>query len=71
MKTTAQQNAAATARLEGSAVVGLMRKHKLTMRELKAKHCISLKRIREVRANGVHGFFAQEWIWLITGHWPS
>lgn len=71
MKTTAQQNAAATARLEGSTIVGLMRKNKLTIRQLKAKHCLTLKRIREVRRDGVTGFRAQEWVFLITGHWPS
>ncbi len=71
MKTNAQQNTAAAARLEGSAIVGLMRKYRVTMRDLKAKHCITLKRIREVRANGVSGFLAQEWVWLITGHWPD
>ena len=69
MKTTAHQHAAA--RLEGRAIVGLMRKHNLTIRAFKAKCGITLKRIREVRQDGVDGLLAHEWIFLITGRWPD
>lgn len=57
--------------LTGHMVKRLMRKHHVTMRQLKAKHLITLKRIREVRENGVEGFLAAEWIYLITGQWPD
>ncbi len=58
-------------KLSGSMVRRLMRRHRVTMRGIKAKHQISLKRIREVRAGGVEGFLAAEWIFLITGQWPE
>ena len=58
-------------KLSGNMVRRLMRRHRVTMRDIKAKHQISLKRIREVRTGGVEGFFAAEWIFLITGQWPE
>lgn len=47
----------------------LMRKRGVTIRALAAKHGLTLKRVREVRANGVRGFLANEWHYLITGQW--
>lgn len=58
-------------KLTGNMVKRLMRRHKVTMREIKAKFQITLKRIREVRANGVEDFLAAEWIFIITGKWPE
>ena len=58
-------------KLTGNMVRRLMRRHRVTMRDIKAKHQISLKRIREVRAGGVEGFLATEWLFLITGQWPD
>lgn len=57
--------------LTGSGVVHLMRKHQVTMRDIKAKYQITLKRVREVRAKGVYGFAAAEWTFIITGKWPE
>lgn len=57
--------------LTGKMIKGLMRKHGVTMRQLKARHQINLKRIREVRASGVTGLLAEEWMFLITGAWPT
>lgn len=56
--------------LSPSQIVGLMRKHKVKMRDMKAKYGITLKRIREVRKQGLMGFAAEEWTYLITGQWP-
>lgn len=57
--------------LSGKEVIRLMRKHKVTIRDLKSRFQITLKRIREVRAIGVVGFHAEEWTFLITGSWPT
>lgn len=57
--------------LTGSMIVGLMRRNKVKMRDLKAKYGVTLKRIREVREKGVRGFAAAEWTMLITGKWPE
>lgn len=56
-------------RLPGTMVRRLMRKRGITIQALAAKHNITLKRVREVRANGVCGFLAREWHYLITGQW--
>lgn len=56
-------------RLPGRMVCRLMRKHKVTIRALATKFNITQKRIREVRKDGVRGFLASEWHYLITGHW--
>lgn len=58
-------------RLTGNGIKRLMRSHHVTMREIKSRYKITLKRIREVRANGVTGFAAEEWIFIITGKWPD
>lgn len=57
--------------LSGSMVCHLMRKHRVTIAGLAAKHNITQKRVREVRAQGVSGFLALEWVFLITGIWPD
>jgi hypothetical protein len=58
-------------KLSGHMVKRLMRRHRVTMREIKTRHQITLKRIREVRAKGVEGFLAAEWLFIITGKWPE
>lgn len=58
-------------KLTGNMIKRLMRKHAVTMREIKVKFKITLKRIREVRELGVEGFAAEEWIFIITGKWPN
>jgi hypothetical protein len=58
--------------ISASGIRRLMRRHRVTMRELKARHAITLKRVREVRAHGVEGEFAgSEWVFLISGAWPA
>jgi hypothetical protein len=57
-------------KLTGNMVKRLMRNRRLTIRDIKTRHNITLKRIREVRSHGVSGFLAEEWIFLITGQWP-
>lgn len=57
--------------LTGRMIVRLMRVNKVKMRDIKAKHGITLKRIREVREKGVRGFSAAEWVLIITGKWPD
>lgn len=57
--------------LSGSMVRRLMRKHRVTIAGLAAKHQITQKRVREVREKGVAGFLAIEWCYLISGQWPD
>jgi hypothetical protein len=57
--------------LTGSMIIRLMRQHRVTMRDIKARHGVTLKRIREVRTKGVRGFAAEEWFMIITGKWPD
>jgi len=57
--------------LTGPMLVSLMRRHRVKIRDVKAKHGVTLKRIREVRETGLTGFAAEEWHWLITGQWPE
>jgi hypothetical protein len=40
-----------------------------TIRSLAGEYQLTLKRVREVREHGVHGFLASEWHFLITGKW--
>jgi len=58
-------------KLSGKTITYLMRHHKVTMRDIKSRFGINLKRIREVRLNGVTGFCAEEWVFIITGAWPD
>jgi hypothetical protein len=57
--------------LSGYGVQRLMRLHRVTIRDIHTRHGITLKRIREVRACGVHGFMAEDWFRIITGRWPG
>ena len=57
--------------LSGALVRRLMRKHRVTIAALAAKHNLTQKRVREVRAQGVTGFLALEWSFLISGVWPD
>jgi len=57
--------------LSGSMIVGLMLRCKVKIRDIKARHGITLKRIREIREKGAKGFRAEEWVFIITGQWPA
>lgn len=57
--------------LSGAMVCRLMRKHRVTIAGLAARHQITQKRVRWVRAHGISGFGAAEWCYLITGVWPD
>lgn len=57
--------------LSAAEIRRLMRQHGQTIRGIAAKHGLTQKRVREVRAGGVTGFLAQEWRFLITGEWPD
>jgi len=57
--------------LSGPMVRSMMRKHKVTIAGLAAKFNLTQKRIREVRTQGVTGFLAREWTFMITGQWPA
>jgi hypothetical protein len=57
--------------LTGTQIRSMMRRHRKTIRGLAAEWSITMKRVREVRARGVTGFYAEEWTRLITGNWPT
>ena len=42
-----------------------------TIAGIASKFNLTKKRVREVRAQGVTGFLAQEWTFMITGQWPA
>jgi hypothetical protein len=53
--------------LSASTVVRLMRGHKVTIRQLAARMNITMKRVREVRAQGVKGeCMSLDWYEAIT-----
>lgn len=56
-------------KLPGSMVRRLMRRRGITIRELAERFNITMKRVREVRKEGVSGFSANEWHFMITGTW--
>lgn len=56
-------------RLSGPMVRRLMRRHGVTIRSLAQQYNITMKRVREVRNEGVRGFAANEWHFIITGAW--
>jgi hypothetical protein len=56
-------------RLPGAMVRRLMRKHGVTIRSLAQKFDLTMKRVREIRAEGARGFAASEWHYMITGVW--
>jgi len=55
--------------LSSTMVRRLMRQNGVTIRSLAEKNQITMERIREVRANGVSGFVASNWHFMITGIW--
>lgn len=57
--------------INGNTIKFLMRKHKVTIRGLAKKYGLTMKRVREVREQGVKGFSGDEWFMLIGGKWPS
>lgn len=57
--------------LSGAMVCRLMRKHGVTIAGLATKFQLTKKRVREVRAKGVSGFLASEWVFMICGTWPD
>jgi hypothetical protein len=57
-------------RLSGGAIKRLMRNRGLTISGVAAKWSITRKRVREVRAEGVTGFMAENWFHMLTGQWP-
>lgn len=65
---TGKKCAAILPTLTGLEVVHLMRKHKLTIRQLAAKMNITQVRVREVRSKGVTGqLYVMDWLEGITG----
>ena len=56
-------------KLPGAMIRRMMRRRGVTIRSLAEKFNITQKRVREVRANGVAGFLASEWNFMITGEW--
>lgn len=55
--------------LDAAMVRHLMRKHGLTIRALARKYSVTMKRVREVRSQGVRGIAATEWHFMICGNW--
>jgi hypothetical protein len=54
-------------KLSGSEVRGLMRTHRITIRELAQRTGITMKRIRQVREIGIdHAAAARDWYEAIT-----
>lgn len=64
------KNATQEYRLPGAMVRRLMRRHRVTIKAIAERFNITQKRVREVRSNGVVGFLAREWTYMITGEWP-
>ncbi len=53
--------------MEGDQFIRLMRKHKVTIRDLKKRTGFTLKRIREVRSGGlVDPVACRDWVQAIT-----
>lgn len=58
--------------MTGKELFRLMRKHRVTIRELKARTGITLKRIRQVRESGLADANAvRDWVQAITGRDPG
>ena len=77
VKTTANipknhgENTMTRPQYDGKAIFALMRKTGVTMRQLKAKSGLTLKRMREVRKTGLTYQAARDWIQAITGEDPG
>ena len=58
--------------LPGREIVRLMRRHHVTIRELSARMGITMKRIRQVRRDGLqHPAYIRDWVQAITGQDPG
>jgi len=58
--------------LPGRKVIKLMNRHHVTIRELSDRMGITMKRIRQVRRDGVHHpGFIRDWVQHITGDDPG
>jgi hypothetical protein len=59
-------------RITGKEVVRLMRVWRVSIRDLKIKTGITMKRIRQVRESGTtDGFHTRDWVQAITGTDPG
>lgn len=56
--------------MTGQELRQLMNTHKVSLRELKARTGITLKRIRQVRKAGITGFAVLDWQEAILGYVP-
>lgn len=58
--------------MNGRDVCKLMRQHGVTIRDLKARTGITLRRIRDVRMVGLAGpYQCRDWVEMITGRDPG
>ncbi len=64
---TAHQMIDAAFQMTGPELCSLMRKHRVTIRDLKQRTGITMKRIRTVRETGLGGHAAIDWHEAITG----
>lgn len=55
--------------ISGAMIRRLMRNHGVTIRSLAQRFDLTMKRVRDVRAEGVRGFAASEWHYMICGVW--
>jgi len=61
-----------TAPMKGTEICSLMLRHKVTIRDASARMGIAMKRIREVRTDGLdHPHSCRDWIEAITGSDPG
>jgi hypothetical protein len=58
--------------IEGREIARLMRKYKVTIRELKDRTGITMKRIRQVREDGLKDRYSiRDWLQAIMGEDPG
>jgi hypothetical protein len=57
--------------LTGPQICALMRRHRVTIRDIKSRFNVTMKRTRFVREHGVTGALAADWTWMISGVWPD
>lgn len=71
-KTVTRPKRRLIASLSGKELVSLMRRHKVTIRELSERTKIPMKRIRELRELGIDdSFVLRDWMEAITGSAPG
>lgn len=58
-------------KLSADEVKCLMRRHRITIRQLADKMQITMKRVRQVREAGIRGPAVRDWMEHITGHDPG